>query len=227
MTLYLYAIVDARPPGPLGKGIARRPLDVARVGRAWIVFERAAARPPTKTALVAHDRVVRRVAGASSAVLPLRFGSTVADRAALAELVAPLSSGIGRALERVRGAAQLTLRVHGARAQRRIPEGAGPGTRWLAARFARSQVPEIAALTEATRGLVREVRIQRHDRDPERPPPPRRSATAHLLATVYHLVAREDVARWRAAVERALPHVAPVTVTATGPWPPYAFAELV
>lgn len=219
MTLYLYALVDRRPRQKelLGKGIGRKELTVVRAGPAFVVVEPAAVREATPRAIVAHERVVRRIARLVPAVLPLRFGSAVPDRAALEHVLAAPADAIERAFERVRGAVQLTLRVSGRPSPPSIPARVGPGTRWLAERIARQQVPEIAAVTEATRPYVREVRAERHDRR-ERSP---------WFASVYHLVAREDVRAWRRALTRSIGELPRgVDVTITGPWPAWAFAEL-
>lgn len=215
-TLYLYAILDRPPPrdARLGRGIARRSLELVRAGKAYVVVEPASARTATPAAIVAQDRVVRRLARLAPAVLPLRFGSTAADPAALRALIAPVAGALAPAFERVRGAVQLTLRVEGRRSAAPRPPPAGPGTRWLAARRARHEAPEIAAVSEATRPYVREARVERHARGPR-------------VASVYHLVAREDLRGWRRAFARALAALPRgVTVSATGPWPPWAFAEL-
>ena len=209
--LYLNALVDWRLRGPLGRGIARRPLSLVRAGVAWVVVEPAEAREPTPAALVAHDRVVRRLARSAGAILPLRFASTADDAAAVRALVAPMSALIAGAFGRVRKAVQFTLRVSGLVSRPAPARSAGPGTRWLAKRIAEGRVPEIAPLTEATAPYVREVRLERRGEG----------------ATVYHLVPREHVASWRAAVARSLAALdARIRVSVTGPWPPYAFAEL-
>ena len=222
MTLRLYAIIDAKPTYSLGRGIAGAPLALVRVAGAWAVVEPTEEVPaaPTIPSLLAHDRVVRRIARPAaksgpfvSAVLPLRFGSTVDDRAGLSKLLAPLAEPIAVALDRVRGAVQFTLRVTGQPTPPpKLPRSAGPGTRFLTARVLARRVPEIDPLTEATRPFVRELRVERHERPP-------------LLASVYHLVAREDVRRWRAVTRRTLDDL-DVQVTTSGPWPAYAFAEL-
>jgi hypothetical protein len=213
MPLYLYALVDRRPRGPLGRGIARQPLSLVHAGKAWVVVEPAEAREPTPAALVAHDRVVRRLARSAAAILPLRFASTADDAAAVRALVAPMSALVVSAFRRVREAVQFTLRVSPS-ASARAPapsRNAGPGTRWLAKRIAERRVPEIAPLTEATAPYVREARLERRGN----------------AATVYHLVPREHVAAWRAAARRSLAALdTRVRVSVTGPWPPYAFAEL-
>src|SRR5262249_9909731 len=206
--------------------MARRPLSVIRAGNGWVVVEHAAAPAVTAKKLVAHDRVVRRIAARVTAILPFRFASTARDTAALEELLAPLAEPIGRALARVRGCVQFTLRVAGraARQPTRSSRKEGPGTRWLARRMARQRGPAVAALTEETRPFVRAVRVERHDVRGTPPLPP--IAARDHLATVYHLVERSAVRAWRAAVARALPRLGSVHVTTTGPWPPYAFAEL-
>jgi hypothetical protein len=63
---------------------------------------------------------------------------------------------------------------------------------------------------DALAPLVRGERWERHDRPP-------------LLTSVYHLVARESLDRYRTAVAAAA-ESAGVRVTSSGPWPPYAFA---
>lgn len=206
--LYLYAIVDKPPRAPLGK------LSVVRAGGAHVVFERDGQRPATPANIQKHDRAVKRVARSCAAVLPFRFGSVVADRAALASLLDPIAPAIARALEEVRDATQFTLRVYGKAAPRgRAKRGEGPGTRFLNDRLRAQRVPEIDPVTAMTKPFVRAARSQRHDRPP-------------LLASVYHLVARADLRRYRAALATAAETLEGVRVEASGPWPPYAFAEV-
>jgi hypothetical protein len=227
--LYAYAIVgrESRRPPSLGKGAGGGDLVVLalRGTRAGIVVERTPPPlAPSRASVVAHDRVVRRLGRTFSAILPLRFATTAPDEASLRALLAPLSGAIGRALDRVRGAVQFDLRVTGRRARRTPPAAAaGPGTRWLATKTARLRVPELAPLTEATHAIVRATRLERHDAGPWRKAP-----VDAPFASAYHLVARADVRAWRRAVASAVPLLAQrkVGVVVTGPFPPYAFAEL-
>lgn len=212
--LYLYAIVEGRPRLALGTGLARGPLSVVAAAGAHVVVERAATPAITAKNIRAHDRVVRRIARACAAVLPFRFGSVVADRAALASLLAPIAPSIERALELVRDCVQFTVRVYGRAAPPpKTTRGAGPGTRFMNARLRARQVPEIAPVTAEVAPLVRATRVERHDRD-------------RLLASVYHLVPRADARRYRAAVAAAARALEGVRIESTGPWPPYAFAEM-
>jgi gas vesicle protein GvpL/GvpF len=92
---------------------------------------------------------------------------------------------------------------------------AGPGTRYLAERrrdlAERRALPEVAALREALRPLLKAERVERH-------------AAGRLLATAYDLVPRAQVAAYEEIVRREAALLAPYRVAASGPWPPYAFA---
>lgn len=217
-SLYVYALVDERPEADaaLGKGISRRPLSVVTVGRTFVVVEEAEAPPPTAAHLVAHDRVMRRLAKRFAALLPVRFGTVARDRAMLRALVAPRKGELARGFERVRGAVQFTLRVSGKKQRRPKPPAmsGGPGTRWLAERLLARRIPEADSLTDATKPWVRE---QRSEPTPERAP---------RLGTIYQLVSKSDVRSWRGALTRAIPKLPrDVTVSVSGPWPAYAFVE--
>lgn len=209
-SLYLYAIVDKPPRASLGTK-----LSIVRAGGAHVVVERIAAKPVANAAsLKKHDRIVKRIARGCAAVLPFRFGSVVAERASLGELLDPIAPAIARALDLVRDAVQFTLRVYGKPAPRaKAKKGEGPGTRFLSERMRKQQVPEIEHVTRATKEIVRAVRTQRHDRAP-------------LLASVYHLVAREDARRYRSRLGAAVKELHDVRVEVSGPWPAYAFSEM-
>lgn len=215
--LYLYAIVGRRPRGELGRGIGGGALSVVRAGGALVVAERASTPAPTARALRAHDRIVKRIAAQSSAVLPFRFGSVVASAAALRATLDPVSAAVATALSLVDGCVQYTLRVYGepardaARAEPR--PGAGPGARWLGARLRAKRVPELAAVAHATAPHVRASRAERHDRPP-------------LVASMYQLVPKSEARAYRAALRRGARELRGLDVKTSGPWPPYAFAEL-
>jgi hypothetical protein len=214
--LYLYAIVSRRPPrAALGTGMSGHALTVVRAGGAHVVCERAGAPQPTPRAVRAHDRIVKRIAAATPAVLPFRFGSVAADGGAVRTMLEPVGGAIAKALALVDGCVQYTLRVYGEPAGvTGAPKGSGPGTRWLGVRLRSRRAPEIAAVTEATASFVRAARAERHDRPP-------------LVASVYHLVPRAQARAYRSALSQAAGKLARVEVKTSGPWPPYAFAELV
>ncbi len=218
--IYLYALVDEEPSGPLGAGIVDEPLQVLPQGKLAAVTGETPKRPrPDRETLERQDAVVRRLAGLFAAILPARFGETFADEAALTHRLAPRESQVSEALSLVRGCVQMTLRVFGDPELISEPEAApagGPGTRYLAARrreIERSHsLPEIEPLREALRPLLRAERIERHE------------AAGPLLGTAYHLVLREETGAYLATLEAVKGRIGGRRVTATGPWPPYAFA---
>lgn len=215
--MYLYAIVREPPRRALGRGVRGGALETASAGGAHVVYEASDDEPetaPTPRALRGHDGVVRRIAARSLASLPFRYGSRVRDLAELRRALRPVRAAVSRALAHVDGCVQYTLRVYGqAHAATASEQPGGPGTRWLAERLAARRVPEIAPVSTATKPFVREAKSARHDRGP-------------LVASVYHLVPRADARRYRAALERAARTLDGVRVECSGPWPPYAFAEL-
>jgi hypothetical protein len=218
--VYVYALLGDAPRPEAGAGLREEPLRVVRVGDLVAAVGEMAERPAVSEAtLRAHDAVVRRLADAVDAILPVRFGALLSE-SSLADLLTARARELREALALVAGREQMTLRVLGdaptpvdPAPDDADPGTRGPGTRYLAARRAEwrraREAPELAGLRPALAPLVRAERVTRHDTPP-------------LLASVYHLIDRGGAGAYRAAVERAA--LAPVRVAATGPWPPYAFA---
>lgn len=208
MSLYLYAVIENAPES-LGNGVAGEPLRLVRCGEVLVVAGEAAP-AVTPENLAAQDAVVRRLSRLAT-VLPVRFGQTARDEEELCKLLKPRGSDLLQALERVRGCDQMTLRVFGeAEPPSSEPqEEVGPGTRYLEARRREVErahsLPEIQPLLDHLRPLVRAERIERKEQ-------------GRLLGTVYHLVGREDVPAYQKALKEER------RVTASGPWPAYAFA---
>jgi len=205
----------------LGAGATDEPLRALDCGGLIAVVGDVVAIPPADgDTLRRHDAVVRRLHGAVDALLPVRFGTALADEQTLAEEIEPRGDELRTALELVAGCYQLTLRVFGVPAPLDAPvvdvaPSAGVGTRYLTARLrAETQartVPEIAPLREGLGRLVRAERAERHDTPP-------------LLASVYHLVRAVDADAYDAAFDAALPRLTGIRLTRSGPWAPYAFA---
>jgi hypothetical protein len=214
--VYLYALLGAIPVAGPGVGVRDEPLRIVEIGGLLaLVGDVPEALPPSTATLTAQDAVLRRLATGVDAVLPARFGTLLADDAALAEALVPRRSELTQALVQVAGCEQMTLRVWGEQAAplaEAAGAGPGPGARYLASRRRARQVPEVEALRHCLGTLVRAERAERHDRPP-------------LLATVQHLVPRGQSARYLAEVEAAAPRLHPWRVTVTGPWLPYAFSE--
>ncbi len=213
----MYALAAGEPLAPLDPG-----LRLVRCGDLLAVVGETAPVAVSPEALSAHDVLVRRLADRFEALLPARFGERVRSEEELAGLLGPRAQSLAEALERVRGCAQMTLRVFGeAFPEADLPAspetgGSGtPGTRYLEARRrdlerARS-LPEIEPLLEILRPILRGERIERRGQ-------------GRLLGSAYHLVRREDVEAYRRAVQDSGGRLSGRKVALTGPWPPYAFA---
>jgi hypothetical protein len=221
--LYIYALVSGGPRGDVGRGLRRERLEVL-AGRGFhVIAGRMDTSPePAMAAFRRHDATIRRIAVRVDAILPVRFGSTVPDEGAVARLLSARAPELASRLAHVRGHEQMTLRLYGPRGGRPRPTALpadtrprarlGPGARYLAARqrLGAPTVPELDAIRPLLQGLIADERVQRHKTPP-------------LLASVYHLVARDRRAQYRARVTRAAARLAPLRLTVSGPWPPYAF----
>jgi hypothetical protein len=221
--LYLYALVDQRPRGDLGRGLGRERLQILPGSGFHVIAGRLPVAPePLADALRRHDTAVRRIAARVDAVLPIRFGATAPDEDAAARWLAPRAIELAGRLVHVRGREQMTLRLFGARSATRAPASAArepasgrahPGTRYLAERqrlYATAAVPELDPVRRALDGLVADERVQRHETPP-------------LVASAYHLVPRGRGTQYRTRVARAATGLAPLRLSVSGPWPPYAF----
>jgi len=220
--VYLYAVLAEPPAGALPSGMSGEPVRLVACDDVWAAVGDVASAPAVDEAsLRAHDAAVRRLAAGAAALLPARFGSLAGDERALCEALRPRLDAFREGLRAVRGCEQMTLRLARENAAGPAsttavtsPASAGPGTRYLDARRASAgdprAIPEVARALDALAPLVRGERRERHERPP-------------LLASVYHLVARESLDAYRTAVATAA-REAGLRVTISGPWPPYAFA---
>jgi hypothetical protein len=196
--LNVYALSDAPPAvevrGALGEAVRAVPAGslLALAGEVDHAPELSA------DAVRAHDAVVRRLAAACPALLPVRFGS-LADEVDFSGREGELLE----ALELVRGREQMTLRVYG------DPQAAQreSGKAYLESLRRARSVPSLDPLRAALGTLVRAERTEPHG--------------GPLIASVYHLIDRGSAPEYL----RTLAGVAlPVRVAPTGPWPAWSFA---
>lgn len=214
MPWYVFALVDAPPRGVTGKGLSGA-LGLRRVPGGFAVVERRADVPPAEFgSLKRHQDVVTQLAARVPAILPVRFG-TLLDDEGIDEALAERDEEIAQALAAVRDRVQFTWRSPSRSAPRR-PRSAVQqelsGAEYLrrAARAAKPVVP--AAWRPLRRRLAPLVSAERYQ-----------PATATAPASLYHLVARDAVVRYRTIAE-GLSH-ADSKLSMTGPWPPFAFTE--
>jgi hypothetical protein len=210
--IYVYAVLpsdaDVPPLHGLGDAAVQRR---AAGGLALAVSEHDAEPPGTQEALLRHAEVVETLAETGAAVLPARFGLVFRDDAALEAGVAGQAAELRAALERVRGCAEVGLRVLGP--ELGIPETPQRGGDYLRARL--RETTERARLAAQLHDA-----LARHARDSTVNAP----AGERLLLSAAYLVPRDGVDDFRGEVvklERSHPDLA---LVCTGPWPPYSFA---
>jgi hypothetical protein len=241
MSLYVYAIADA--PFSLDDlhGVSGEPLRIVTGGdgtsHAIAGLIDGPAPTPTAETLRAQDALVRELAARADALLPSRFGSRFADEQALRQSLDELAPRLERALTRVRGREQMTIRLfHDAQADGTtpgeapsggtLPGGArgegrddeGPGTRYMRQRAAAArQLPAVVEVLHAgVAGVIEDERVDRQSQPP-------------VIGSVHHLIPRGSAETYRARLEAAAatPRFAAsgIRLRVSGPFPAYAFAE--
>lgn len=214
--IYVYAVVEpSGAPLPVRGGLDGATLEEVRAGGVAAVFSRCDAPPPPDAdVLWRHEQVVEALL-TDRALLPLRFGTTLADEEALRGLLAERSAEWRRALDRVRGRVELSVRVAGEPGEPGEPLDAArgeSGTDFMRRRLrARDERERLAAAIHAPLASLAE-------RSAKSSAPSAGSA----LAGSY-LVPRADVERFADEVRRLQSRHPALAVTCTGPWPPYSF----
>jgi hypothetical protein len=158
-----------------------------------------------------HD-IVLSLARLVDPLLPARFGTEM-TRDQLESSVRPSVSVIAEALEHVRGRKQMTVRLVGPPGAKSAAVVPTTGTAYLSRRHEDFHVApdEAAPVLSAVEPFVLDQRIQR--------------GRGAIRATLFHLVANEDVEGYRTAADRSFASLAPSWgATVSGPWPPFAFA---
>ena len=173
-----------------------------------VVGEVARAPRPTARNLTAYDRIVTSLWEGNAAVLPARFGTAVHNRAELEFILRDRAKTLRDRLRIVRHRAQMTVRIVAPPSPFHLPPKPQSGRQFLELRAQTQRVPQFIPLRMAVRKWVKEERMQKEGR----------------VATMYHLVPRAAVERYRKTMARAAEQ-AGVHAIVSGPWPPYAFAE--
>ena len=173
---------------------------------------RSAPLRPTPRLVLAHERVLEHLM-ARGPVLPMRFGTWLEGEDALAAMLAARRSELVQGLERVRGRAELGVRLLAARAEAGTGDARASGRAYLLARAREHRRYEqavadvhapLAALSAASRVWE--------------PRPPAILVGAYLLDC-------EHVALFRARASDLAQRQPELQLFVTGPWPPYSFAS--
>ena len=231
MIVCVYALI-ASSSRVVGSGMnGERLRAVTAGGIVALVGELRRAPKPTMTNLRRYAIVIEKAAAQTPAILPVRFGTGMADLDEVTFVLQSRQDALRRRLRAVRGRSQMTIRVvlggSGSdsrdasyasqtrvigRSRVSLENAPTQGTRYLQQRAiiaARArEIPGFAPIRAAVKRWVKDERVEKRAG----------------VATVNHLIPRSLVSAYRSAVERAAER-AGLRVLVTGPFPPYAFAE--
>jgi hypothetical protein len=216
MSVWVYGVVDPGTRLPDVPGLDGAPLRLVRAGDVGAVVCDAPAEVPQELAdLLAHERVVEALTEAGP-VLPARYGSRLPDDAAV---VRSLEDGTRwlSALDAVRGRVELAVRAAWRGEQTPstpapAPEETRPGHAFLARLAARSDVQ--GRLRDRVHAPLAELAAAAVWREARGRDEPGRGS---------YLVDRAEVGHVQELCS-ALAEEPELTVTCTGPWPPYSFS---
>ena len=204
----LFAITDLET-APLPKGA---PLRAVVAGGLTAVCGDTRDEPVTVETLWRHEETVEALM-AERDLLPARYGTRFESDDAVARAVREREEQLATALERVRGAVELSVRVHSTEAA--LPAAVpGSGSDYLKAKIRCQARREAGArmVDEPLRGLAR-ASVRRQPRE-----------ESELLRAAY-LVDRGAVGRFRSWVAALEASNRGLALLCTGPWPVYTFAE--
>jgi hypothetical protein len=239
--MYLYAITD-RPelPVPTEPGLEGTSLfSVTHQDIAAVVSPLATAQvPPTEDNVWQHEAVVEALM-VDRAVLPVRFGTVLADEAAIrADLAAHYTDFVVN-LDRVRGRVELGLRVlwisdfrlpiTQSQIEDRKPVLSGAegseiasGRAYLMARLEEER--QVRAWRQRAEALAEELHTPLAQLATESTR--QVLITPRLLLTAAYLVERDQVAAFRREVEVLSAAYPALRFLCTGPWPAYNFVTV-
>jgi len=252
MSVYVYAIADAPVPLADLRGVCGESLRIVASGNgaAHAIAGDVEGPQPALTVetLRAQDVLVRDLAARADALLPSRFGSSFADERRLRQTLDELTPRLERALARVRGREQMTIRLFRdtplPAAEQAVDvddvddndatdnrdagpgpgagpgQGEGPGTRYMRRRAAEGR--QLPAEAEVLRGGVADViegeRVERGQ-----------SSSAPVIGSIHHLIPRGSADAYRARLDQAVASpvfaASGIRLRVSGPSPAYAFAE--
>jgi hypothetical protein len=226
--LCVYALISASSPRVVATGVAGERLRAIRSGGITAVVG-ALRRPPKPTVpqLRRYAEAINAVARRAPAVLPVRFGTCMADQDEISAALRLRQDTLRTRLRAVRGRVQMTLRFP---MQEQGSDESADGIPF--------DLPEntvtVNTRTEGTRYLQRRAAAAAHARAVGGLGPIRVAAKRWIkderiekragVATINHLIPRSSVGAYRAAVERAAA-AATVQLVISGPHAAYAFAD--
>jgi hypothetical protein len=234
--MYLYAISD-RPGAPVPPCVALEGMDgdpiclisIAYRGIAAVVDPLAAAGRPTEDNLWRHEAVVEALM-AEQTVLPVRFGTLLADEAAVQAALAAHYDEFVADLRRLSGKIELGLRVlweEAAPASQVFPvdrsaRKQGRGRAYVMTRL--EQERQVRAWRQRAEAAAAEIQLPLAEQAFEATC--RVLITPRTLLTAAYLVDREQVPSFHCRVDMLSSDHPSLHFLYTGPWPPYSFVTV-
>jgi hypothetical protein len=211
--LYVFGLVRQRSAPFVAAG---HRIEFVKADDVYAAVERVS-RPPavSEETLRKQHEVVARIAGRVEALLPARFGAFV-DARELRAVVAGRRDAILEALALVQGRTQMTVRLLGPELPAAAPAEmhARTGTEYLASRMASVASPPMPAALSAVADAVRSVVFMERAE----------AGRGRVIATLYHLLDKNMVEDYKAALASIPPPTGNQALSVTGPWPPFGFA---
>jgi hypothetical protein len=202
--IHLYAVTDREGA----------PLRELSAGGVVAVFDEVGDPPdPTPDVLWKHEEVVESLMH-ERAVLPMRFGTCLPDEDAVRSLLHARGAEFERLLESVRDRVELAVRVTGEPAPPAGPVKADSGSEYMRRRL------EAWRETQAIARAVHLPLARRAERSTSNLTPP-----SGGLMTGSYLLRRDGVEPFSAHVRLLQEKHPELTITCTGPWPPYSFVS--
>jgi hypothetical protein len=207
----LYAIT-AHPAPPL-PNVA--PLREVTAGSLTAVCGPAQPDALSAEQLWAREEVVEALM-ADRDILPVRYGTRLSDEAAAARALEEHHPQLAAALDRVRGAREVSVRVLGDAGQ---PANAFQDDPRTGREYLREKAREVEARSDVV------VRVHDPLRAAARASVLRPARLSGELLRAAYLVGRQDVDRFVALVGELQDANPDLQLLCTGPWPPYSFAD--
>jgi hypothetical protein len=203
----LYAIADAGGP-PLPEGGR---LQAVAVGGLAALYGPADDTEVSEATLWRREEVIEALMQDRD-LLPVRYGTRLADKLTLARAIDERREPLAQALDRVRGAVELSLRVVSSGGPERL-SAAHTGAEYLHAKVRAEEARARArsSLHEPLAELARDS-VVRVPREP-----------SELMRAAY-LVDRPAVGDFTSLVGKLQEENPGFSLLCTGPWPPYSFA---
>lgn len=229
MKLYAYCLaekIDALPAPVIGISGAR--VDLLRLEDFSVLvseFDADSAPPVTRENVLAHDAVVRSVLSVTTP-LPFRFG-TVQTKTQLGSYIKTHRTALEAKLAAVHGCVEMSVKIISKANQSDLNTSSeraedGPGARFLNEKRREilggerraKEAREVAAWLEEQLGTF--VRQQEISLCP----------TEKLIVAAAHLIARDQVAKYRDRLTSARNLRRELHFLVSGPWPPYTFSNI-